>query len=188
MPPVPSTSPTGTPICAKLPSRPRLFWSPHSIASSTEPLHSPPIAMPWTTPQQHQEQRRGDTDRRRPGQHADDAGRDAHHQQRDDQRGLAADPVTPVPEDRGADRAGGEPDRVGRERLHRARVRARCGEEQVREDQRRRGVVEEEVVPLDGRADRARQRRTPYLYPLCSRLKLRRADSIAFASHRARLL
>ena len=47
MPPVPSTSPTGTPTCAKLPSNPRLRWSPHSMASSTEPLHSPPIAMPW---------------------------------------------------------------------------------------------------------------------------------------------
>ena len=49
IPPVPSTSPTGTPTWAKLPSRPRLFWSPHSIVSSTEPLHSPPTAMPCST-------------------------------------------------------------------------------------------------------------------------------------------
>jgi hypothetical protein len=47
IPPVPSTRPSGTPSWAKLPNRPRLRWSPHSIAISTDPLHSPPIASPW---------------------------------------------------------------------------------------------------------------------------------------------
>ena len=32
-----------------LAQKPRRFWSPHSIESSTEPLHSPPTAMPWTS-------------------------------------------------------------------------------------------------------------------------------------------
>jgi hypothetical protein len=40
-------SPMATPSCGQLPNSPRRFWSPHSMDSSTEPLHSPPTAMPW---------------------------------------------------------------------------------------------------------------------------------------------
>ena len=40
---------------------------------------------------------------------------DAHEDERRDQRGLAADPVAVVAEDRRADRTGGEPDEQGRE-------------------------------------------------------------------------
>ena len=69
---MPSTSPTGTPICGQLPIRPRRFWSPHSIDSSTEPLHSPPTAMPCSTRSSDQQQRRGDADRGGPGQDADE--------------------------------------------------------------------------------------------------------------------
>ena len=47
--------------------------------------------------------------------------RDAHHQQRDDQHLLAADPVTEVAEDHAAERAGDEAERVGAEREQRAR-------------------------------------------------------------------
>lgn len=43
---VDSSSPSGTPICGQLAMKPRRFTEPHSIASSTEPPHSPPTAMP----------------------------------------------------------------------------------------------------------------------------------------------
>ncbi len=43
---VPRMRPMGTPTCGQLAIRPRLRWSPHSIDNSTEPLHSPPTAMP----------------------------------------------------------------------------------------------------------------------------------------------
>ena len=49
MAPVPSSSPTGTPTCGQLAIRPRRRWLPHSMDSSTEPLHSPPTAMPCST-------------------------------------------------------------------------------------------------------------------------------------------
>ena len=47
--PVPSSSPIGTPICGQLAISPRLFCLPHSMDSSTEPLHSPPTATPCST-------------------------------------------------------------------------------------------------------------------------------------------
>ena len=47
--PVPSSSPIGTPIWGQLAIRPRLFCLPHSMDSSTEPLHSPPTATPCST-------------------------------------------------------------------------------------------------------------------------------------------
>ena len=72
-----------------------------------------------------------------------------------DQGGLSPDPVAPVPEDRGAHRTRGEPDRVGRKGLHRPRVRSRLREEEVREDQRRGRVVQE------GRTTRSCRSRCP---------------------------
>ena len=47
--PVPSSSPIGTPICGQLAISPRRFCLPHSMDSSTEPLHSPPTATPCST-------------------------------------------------------------------------------------------------------------------------------------------
>jgi hypothetical protein len=61
-----------------------------------------------------------------------------------------------VAEDRGADRARKEADSVDGERLERAGQRVGLREEQLREDQAGDDAVEEEVVPLDGGADRAR--------------------------------
>ena len=138
IPPVPSTSPTGTPTWAKLPSRPRLLLvTPfHREQHRAAPLAADRDALQHA--QRHEQQRRRDADGCGPGQDADDGRSDAHHQQRDDQRGLAADPVAPVPEDGRPDRPCGEPHEIGRERLHRAGVRAGCGKEQVRERPARR--------------------------------------------------
>jgi hypothetical protein len=44
--PVPSSSPIGTPICGQLAISPRRRCLPHSMDSRTDPLHSPPTAMP----------------------------------------------------------------------------------------------------------------------------------------------
>src|SRR5262249_28877755 len=48
-----------------------------------------------------------------------------------------------------------EPQEEGGERLQRGYVRVRLRKEEPGKDQGRRGTVEEEVVPLDGRADEA---------------------------------
>src|SRR5262249_21775426 len=79
--------------------------------------------------------------------------RDAHAQQRRDQRALAADAVAVVAEDGGADRAPDEPDEVGAERRQRRGHRVLVGEVQLAEHEAGGGAVEEEVVPLDGGAD-----------------------------------
>jgi hypothetical protein len=47
--PVDSNSPIGVPNCGQLAISPRRRVDPHSIASSTEPPHSPPTPMPWIT-------------------------------------------------------------------------------------------------------------------------------------------
>ena len=42
--------PAGTPNCGQDATRPRWPWvRAHSIASSTDPPHSPPTPMPWIT-------------------------------------------------------------------------------------------------------------------------------------------
>jgi hypothetical protein len=108
---------------------------------------------------QHREQQRcGKADRGESGKHPDQGGADAHDQQGGDEGGLAADPVAVVTEDGGTDRPGGEPDELGAERSDDARVLALPGKEDLREDQGGCGAVEEEVVPLDRRADRTGRR------------------------------
>ena len=104
-------------------------------------------------PQEGQQDRRCDADGGVAGKQADEERRHAHEDERRHQRGLPAHPVAVVPEDRRADRTGGEPDEQGREGEQDAGERRAAGEEQLREDQRRGGAVEEEVVPLDARAD-----------------------------------
>ena len=86
---------------------------------------------------------------------ADRDGGDAGHQQRHDQRCLAADAVTIMAKDRRADRPADEADEEHAERLEHADERIGCGKEQLAEHQRGDRAVEQEIVPLDGRADRA---------------------------------
>ena len=115
-------SPQGTPNCGHEATSPRWPWvRDHSIASSTEPPHSPPTPMPWsarstvriTAPQMPIE---------RVGRHeGDEEGRDAHAQQRGDQRRLAADAIAVMAEDRGADRPRDEADEIGAEGEQRRR-------------------------------------------------------------------
>jgi hypothetical protein len=110
---------------------------------------------PLDHPQQRQQQRRGQADRRVGRQQADRERRAPHHQQADDQQLFAADPVAEVAEDQAAQRARDEPHGVGGERQHGADQRVGLGEEDVVEHERGGRAVEEEVVPLDRRADEA---------------------------------
>src|SRR5699024_7307254 len=89
------------------------------------------------------------------GQAADEEGEDSHAQQGDDHHGFAADLVSEVAGDEPADRSRDETGGEGRERQERAGDSARIREEDLREDQRGRRAVEEEVVPFDRGADEA---------------------------------
>jgi hypothetical protein len=89
------------------------------------------------------------------GRHeGDQKGRDAHAQERRDQRRLAADAIAVMPEVGGADRAPDEADEIGAEGGERRGQRIGVGKEELAEDQPRCRAVEEEVVPLDGGPDR----------------------------------
>lgn len=88
-------------------------------------------------------------------QQADEEGRDAHRQERADERDLAADAVAEVPEDDGSDRAGDESDTEGREGGEQRGRAVALREEQVREDRDGGCRIDVEIVELDGRADHA---------------------------------
>ena len=105
--------------------------------------------------QQHQDRGRQHREAggRGGGQHADEEGRDAHHQQARDQGGLTAHPVTEVAEDERAQRAGDEGDAEDRERAQQLVRRRLRREEQCREDQGGRCRIGVEVEELDRRAD-----------------------------------
>jgi len=108
-------------------------------------------------PQEDEGDRGRDADRRVRRKDADRRGREAHDQQRDHEHRLASGAVAEVAEDDPAERARREADAEGRERREGADRRVDLREEQVAEDQRRGGPVQEEVVPLDGGADEAGQ-------------------------------
>ena len=109
-----------------------------------------------TETQQHQQDRCRDPDRRRAGQQSDHEGRDAHQDERGDQRLLAADPVTVVPEQHGAHRPGDERHGECREGSDRPGGGAEGGKEHRGKHEGSGGAVDEEVVELDGRADATR--------------------------------
>ena len=88
------------------------------------------------------------------GRHeGDEERRDAHAQQRRDQRPFAADPVAVMTEDGGADGSADKADKIGAECSERRRKGILVGEVELAEDQARGGPVQEEVVPLDRGAD-----------------------------------
>ena len=113
--------------------------------------------------QHHQQDRRGDPDGGVGGQQPDADGGDAHEQQGHDQDALAADAVTEVPGEDPAQRAHHEAHADGRERGEQPGGGSEGGEEELPEHQARRRGVDEEVVPLDGRADEARAQHATHL-------------------------
>src|SRR5512133_1495563 len=157
--------PAGTPIWGQLPKKPR---RPGGALDRHQ--HRPaPLAAHADALGDAQ----GDQDDRGPdadgviGRHQpDEEGGDAHDEQRQHQHGLAADAVAEVAEDDPAQGAGREADAVGGQGQQRARGRLHLGEEQLVEDQRGGGAVEEEVVPLDGGADEAGRHDLPDRAPL----------------------
>src|SRR3954469_8349197 len=83
-------SPAGAPNCGQDAIKPRfLLVRAHSIASSTEPPHSPPTPMPWIR-RRREDDRAPDPDHIVAWHEADESGGDAGQQQGDDQRRLAA--------------------------------------------------------------------------------------------------
>ena len=139
----------------------------HGQQHRAAPLAADPDALDEA--QDGQQDRTPDSDLVVGRNERDREGRDAHQQQGRDQRRLAADAIAVVAEDRGADRPRDEPDRVDAERLQRADQRIGVREVQLGEDQAGDGAVEEEVVPLDGGADGARDDRAPELYAVVGR-------------------
>src|SRR6266851_5602815 len=95
-----------------------------------------------------------DADRLVARDESDDEGGDAHQHEGRDQRRLAADAVAIVAEDRRTDRPRGESRAVDEEGIQRSDQRIGVREEQFGEDQAGGGAVEEEIIPLDCRADR----------------------------------
>jgi len=118
---------------------------------STAPLAADAEAL---SEAQHDEQnRRPDADRGVARQQSHQHRRRAHEQQRVDQHRLAADPVAVMGEDGAAegpgDEANGERGESGERPGHRIKGR----EEDLVEHQGRGGAEDEEVVPLNRRAD-----------------------------------
>ena len=108
-------------------------------------------------PQQQQQDRCPDADRRIGRQQADQEGAAADQQQGRHQHRLAAHPVAEMAEEQAAERARQEADGEGGEGRQRADGGIVFREEQLAEHQRRRGAVDEEVVPLERRTDGGRQ-------------------------------
>ena len=87
------------------------------------------------------------------GQHADQHGGRAHHQQRNHQCRLAAYFVAKVSEYHCAYRSGNEGDAEGEERVQRLHCRVAVGKEYRSYHHRHGKAVDVKIVKLDGRAD-----------------------------------
>jgi len=112
---------------------------------------------------QHEEgYRGGDPDGLVGRQEADERGRRAHGQQRDDEGRFAAEPVPEVAEEYAAYRTRHEADRRRAERSQYPGDLAAAREEQRTEDEGRRRQVDEEVVPLDRRPRHSSQGYFPH--------------------------
>ncbi len=114
-------------------------------------------------PENGQNHRAPDADRRIRRDEADQRRRDPHQHHRRDEERFAADAIAEVTEDRGAQRTGGEPGELRREGQQRRDVGIGAGKERLRENQRGCRVVEEEVVPLDRGADGGGRNRPDHL-------------------------
>ena len=117
------------------------------------PLPADPNALKDAQHRQQQWSPRADPIVRR--QEPDEQRAQPHQEQGSHERRLAADAVPKIAEDHTPQRPGDEADRVGAEGQELSRKRAELRKEQLPKNQRRRRAVQEEVVPLDGRADGA---------------------------------
>ncbi len=124
----------------------------HRQQHRAAPLAADPDAL--NKAQEGQDDRAPDADRLIARDEGDDEGGDAHQHEGRDQRRLAADAVAIVAEDRRTDRPRGKAGAIDEERVQRSDQRIGVREEQFREDQTGSRAVEEEIIPLDCRADR----------------------------------
>jgi hypothetical protein len=140
----------------------RLF-SRRRVLRGEEHCAAPFAAEPESLPQaaEREQDGREQANRRVRRKQSDGDGRDAHRQERGDQRRLAAHAVAEVPEQRGAHGPREERERKRGERLQRRRGRVRRRKEQLRKHQDRGGGVDVEVEELDGGADQAREEHAP---------------------------
>lgn len=103
---------------------------------------------------QHDEERRGPhADLGVGGQQADREGGEAHEEHAEQEHVLAAVGVAPVAEDEGADGPGDVADAVGGERGDDGGAGIFRGEEHLRENQRGRGRIDEEVIVFQRRTN-----------------------------------
>ncbi len=101
------------------------------------------------------------------GRHqADQEGRDAHEQQRRNQRRFAADAVAVMAKDRRSHRPRDKADGVNRECFQGSDEGVRPREIEVREDEAGDGAVQKEVVPLNRGSHCARNHGAAELDPV----------------------
>jgi hypothetical protein len=110
-----------------------------------------------------EQRRRPQADLRVARQQPDGDGGGTHQRQRPHQHRLAADAIPEMPHDDAPERTSDEADGKRREGGEHGGERGRLREELRPEDHRRGCPVNEEVVPLDRRADRARHCHAPRL-------------------------
>src|SRR5204863_3306752 len=91
---------------------------------------------------------------------ADQRRRGTGQQQGCDQCRLAADPITPMTENRGPDRPPDKANEKDAERLQHTHQRVGLREKERAKNQRAYGAVKQKVIPLDRGSDRARYQRT----------------------------
>ena len=96
--------PACVPLSVKLVKNARRSSGACSRVIEFAPACSPAAEKPWQQPQEDEQDRRGNADLAVGRQTADQEGRDAHQQQREDQHPLAAELVADVAHEERADR------------------------------------------------------------------------------------
>ena len=125
---------------------------------STAPPHSPPSANPCTNRNVTSSDRRPDAELRVIRQQSDAERRQPHQHQRPHEHRLASEAIAEVTHRHAAERPRDEPDGKCGEGRERAGQVRHLGKELRRKDDGGGSSVDEEVVPLDRRADSARER------------------------------
>ncbi len=155
MAPVLKHSPIAKPICGKLgveaaASR-RGVFERHQHRASPFAAHGKALRQP----QHHHHDRRGNADGGIGRHQADQERRKAHHRQGEHQQRLAPQAVAEMAEEGATDRTRQKADcegGIGEQQRH---SRIVGGKVQLVEDQAGQRGVQDEIVPLDGRADQA---------------------------------